>query len=31
VTINGLATVALLIVAVRRGEWRPLRLRLWAA
>jgi hypothetical protein len=31
VIINGLATAALLIVAVRRGEWRPPRLRLWAA
>lgn len=26
-----LATLALLAVAVRRGEWRPLGLRLWAA
>ena len=31
VAVGLVATFALLAVAVRRGEWRPRRLRLWAA
>jgi hypothetical protein len=31
VAISLLATLSLIVVAVGRGEWRPLRLRLWTA